>query len=237
MKNVDELINNYREALIARGIPECKWLNQTLAQHRAAMLEQEGYILDAASGNATKSTNSEKAYQYPADFNAFYNELEDDFRQHSLDVTNPNYTTAPQWQNNCQRCVPTLEMIRRGNDVTARPSTYGSDHLSYHPFDVWENANVIQCKNSGIEDIKQTMNSWGDGARAQVVVYWNSPHGGGHTFIAEQRDGKTIFSDPQTGRMDVSKYFSRVVPNTTKFCRIDNLNFSKHIDVCYQEVQ
>ncbi len=223
--------------MVRRGVPECNWLTETLAKHRAAMLEQEGYVLDVARGNAAQSTNSQNAYQSPADFNAFYEQLADDYRQHSLDVTNPNYSTAPQWQNNCQRCVPTLEMIRRGNEVTARPSTYGSDHLAYHPFDVWENPNVIQCKDSGIEDIKQNMKLWGDGARAQVVVYWNSPHGGGHTFIAEQKNGETIFSDPQTGKMDVFRYFSRVVPNRTQFCRIDNLKFTKHIEVCYQEVQ
>ena len=237
MKDVDEQIANYKAELLNMGVPEGKWLDHELAKHRAAMLEQEGYELDVASGKGDVSTNSKNAYQYPSDYTAFYNQLADSFRQYSLDVTNPNYSTAPQWRNNCQRCVPALEMIRRGNNVTARPSTYGSDYLSYHPFDVWENADVLQCTNSGIEDISQAMAAWGEGARAQVVVYWNSPHGGGHTFIAEQRNGETIFSDPQTGEMDVTKYFARVVPNKTQFCRIDNLNFSKHIEVCYEEVQ
>ena len=87
-----------------------------------------------------------------------------------------------------------------------------------------------------MEQIDSSLASWGDGARAQVVVYWDGPHGGGHTFIAERRNGETIISDPQTGRMDVSNYFNRVIPNTTQYCRIDNQEFSSYIDECYQEV-
>lgn len=237
VESINEQIENYREALHARGVPDCKWLNDTLARHRAAMLEQQRYELGVASGHANDSAHSAESYHYPENYTVFYNQLADEFRQYSLNETNPHYNDAPQWRNNCQRCVPTLEMRRRGSEVTARPSTYGSEHLSYHPFDVWQNASVIYTRGSGLEQIQNIMSFWGDGARAQVVVYWDSPHGGGHTFIAEQRNGETVFSDPQTGRMDVSAYFNRVRPNTTQFCRIDNLQFSNYIEECYQEVQ
>ena len=237
VKCIDAEIENYKQALLDRGVPNCKWLSDTLARHRAAMLEQEGYNLDAASGNGQMSTNSPTAYAYPSDYTSFFDGLADEFRQHSLNQTNPNYNLAPQWRNNCQRCVPTLEMRRRGSEVTARPSTYGSEHLSYRPFDVWQNANVLNCRGNGLSDIQHSMLEWGDGARAQVVVYWDSPHGGGHTFIAEQRNGETIFSDPQTGNINVENYFNRVVLDRTQFCRIDNLEFSNYIEECYQEVQ
>jgi len=236
VRNIDEQIEIYREELHNRGVPDCRWLNDTLARHRAAMLEQYGYDLDVASGHGADSVHNGEAYPNIGDYPSFYNNLAEDFRQHSLTETNPHYNEAPHWRNNCQRCVPTLEMRRRGSEVTARPSTYGSEHLSYRPFDVWQNANVIHCEGNGMSDIQAAMNSWGDGARAQVVVYWDSPHGGGHTFIAEQRNGETIFSDPQTGRIDVSNYFNRVLENRTQFCRIDNLEFSEYIDECYQEV-
>lgn len=236
VKNIDELINNYRVELHNRGVPECRWLNDTLNMHRAAMLEQYGYDLDVASGHGSDSVHNSEAYPVISNYHLFYDNLADQFRQYSLSETNPHYSEAPQWRNNCQRCVPTLEMRRRGFEVTARPSTYGSEHLSYSPFDVWQNANIIQCEGNGMSDIQNAMNSWGDGARAQIVVYWDSPHGGGHTFIAEQRNGETIFSDPQTGRIDVSNYFNRVLENRTQFCRIDNLEFSNYIEECYQEV-
>lgn len=236
IESINEQINNYREALLARGVPECKWLNDTLAKHKAAMLAQQSHDLDIARGQAQSSTHDSESYHYPENYTAFYDQLADEFRQYSLTETNPHYNDAPQWRNNCQRCVPTLEMRRRGSEVTARPSTYGSEHLSYHPFDVWQNASIMHTQGSGLEQIQNTMSSWGDGSRAQVVVYWDSPHGGGHTFIAEQRNGETIFSDPQTGRVGVSSYFNRVRPNTTQFCRIDNLQFSNYIEECYQEV-
>ena len=237
IENINTEIETYKQALIDRGIPECEWLKNTLAKLRVAMLEQEGYNLDVASGRKQTSTNSPMAYTYPTDHRVFYNELVDEFRLYSLEHTNPNYNVAPQWQNNCQRCVPTFEMRYRGLEVTTRPSTYGSEHLLYHPFDVWQNAEIITCQGDGKVDVQRYMEEWGDGARAQVVVYWDGPHGGGHTFIAEQRNGETIFFDPQKGNMDVKNYFNRVVLNRTQFCRIDNLEFSKYIKECYQEVQ
>ena len=236
LEHTDALIENYREGLMSRGVPDCQWLRSTLAQHRAAILEQEGYQLDAARGHSDTSLNNPNAYTHPGDYSAFFDSLANEFREHCLTQTNPNYNLSPEWNDNCQRCVPALEVNRRGNNVTARPSTYGSDHLAYHPYDVWENPEVISTTGSGIEDIQSTLSQWGDGARAQVVVYWAGPFGGGHTFIAEQINGETVFSDPQTGNTNVTSYFNRVIDNSTTFCRIDNLGFSDYINDCYMEV-
>ncbi|MCD8025385.1 MAG: hypothetical protein LUF33_00180 [Clostridiales bacterium] len=39
-----------------------------------------------------------------------------------LHLTNPNYSTNKyEWTHNCQRCVSTYEMRRRGYNVTAKP--------------------------------------------------------------------------------------------------------------------
>ena len=43
VQSINEQIANYREALNQRGVPNCKWLDCTLATHKAAMLEQEVY--------------------------------------------------------------------------------------------------------------------------------------------------------------------------------------------------
>ena len=48
VESIDEQIENYKEALMNRGVPECSWLKKTLAKHRAKMLEQEGSMLRAA---------------------------------------------------------------------------------------------------------------------------------------------------------------------------------------------
>lgn len=80
-------------------------------------------------------------------------------------------------------------------------------------------------------DIKTAMKDWGDGARAQVTVQWANGDSG-HTFIAEQRSGRTYFIDPQNGNADVSNYFAKVERGSTQFCRIDNLRVSKYINDC-----
>lgn len=236
LNNIDTQISNYKEALLKRGVPDCKWLDDESAVHRARMIEQAGYELDVASGHSNDTVNDGQAYQYPVDYVRFYDDLTAKFTKYCLSGTNPNFDVSPEWKDNCQRCVPTCEARRRGKDVTTRPSTYGSSHLAYHPFDAWNNAQVIYCQDSGQKEIEASMKSWGDGIRVQVVVYWDNPLGGGHTFLAEQINGHTVFSDPQTGRTDVSDYFSRVIPGTTRFCRIDNLEFSPyHVD-CWEEV-
>lgn len=237
INSINEQIANYKEALLARGIPECAWLNQTLAKHRAAMLEQQGFDLDIASGHASDTTNNGNAYHYPGDYAAFYDQLAAEFHQYCLNGTNPRYHDAPEWRDNCQRCVPACELRRRGNEITARPSTYGSSHLARHPFDVWEGAEIQTSTGNGMRTIQNSMTAWGEGSRAQVVVYWDSPLGGGHTFMAEQQNGTTVFFDPQTGNSDCSSYFDRVLDGRTQFSRIDNLQFSPFIDDCYMEVR
>ncbi len=160
--------------------------------------------------------------------------FEDELEQ-SLKDCNPNYKNGIEWKTNCQRCVPTFELRRRGYDVTALPRIAEEDILAYEPFSVWENPDIIVCQDNGKADIENQMAKWGDGARAQITVKWKNTNSG-HTFMAEQVDGKTIFYDPQTGKMDVSKYFNNVEMDSVEFCRIDNLNVTNRIKSCYREV-
>ena len=155
----------------------------------------------------------------------------------NLEAVNPEFDESrPETFNNCQRCVPTYEMRKRGYDVTAELYDDYDDYLSYHPYDVWENPEVLDTTGTGKENIEQAMREWGDGSRAQVVVTWDGIDEG-HTFIAEQRGGKTVFIDPQTGDSDYSKCFEDVALGETTFCRIDNLQPSSHILDCCKEVK
>lgn len=154
----------------------------------------------------------------------------------NLDQVNPNFELGDEWQYNCQRCVPTYEMRARGYDVTAKPRDFSNNYLSYHPFKAWKDADVSICGGDPMKEIQARMAQWGNGARAQIVVEWKGTSSG-HTFIAEQRDGVTCFVDPQTGETDVSWYFDRVEPGSVRFCRTDQLQPSKHILDCCQEVQ
>ena len=122
-------------------------------------------------------------------------------------------------------------MRSRGYAVTAFPCVDDNDYLSYHPYDVWESPDVINASGNGLKDIQNSMSNWGDGSRAQVCLQWDTGDGG-HTFMAEQRNGKTYFVDPQTGDTDVSWYFDEARPGSVSFCRTDQLMPSSHILNC-----
>lgn len=150
---------------------------------------------------------------------------------YDLKKTNPKYRQNSKWSINCQRCVPTYEMRRRGYDVTAKPCRK-SDKISRDPFSVWKTPNIVQCK--GILAVEDQMKEWGDGARAQVVVAWENTMDG-HTFIAEQCNGQTFFREPQIPDMaeeNVNYYFDMADPERTWICRIDNLEVSERISDC-----
>ena len=72
--------HKYRVGFCTLG---CK-LNFSESSTIARAFEQEGYTLDVAGGNASESVNSPNAYQYPTDYDSFYDQLAEDFRQHSL---------------------------------------------------------------------------------------------------------------------------------------------------------
>lgn len=167
------------------------------------------------------------------DFNKF-SDLDSKYLEklnYDLKECNPNYNLARQWKVNCQRCVPTFEMRRRGYDVTTLPRGKGWDTLSYNPFQVWKNPEVIRTSGNGMREIETQMSKWGEGSRAEIVVMWKGAPSG-HAFFAERVNGKTRFYDPQNGSADVSKYFERVEPGSVRFCRIDNLEPNEKINDC-----
>lgn len=82
VENIDVTIDNYKEALMERGVPEGEWLNNTLLRHRAAMLEQCGHELDVASGHSQDGINDANAYSWPGDYGAFYDQLAEEYRQY-----------------------------------------------------------------------------------------------------------------------------------------------------------
>ena len=139
------------------------------------------------------------------------------------------------WSGNCTHCVPAYELRKRGYDVSALPYTDDPNGLSYDPFDAWKDPIIHKTPGSGREAIERAMASYGDGSRVEIDVGWATSDGSGfdgHVFVAEQRDGKTYFIDPQNGDADVSWYFDHVQPGATRFARIDNLTPSDRIAEC-----
>ena len=169
---------------------------------------------------------------------------------HSLEQdvksVNPKYDAKnPLFSRNCQRCVCAYEAKRRGFDVVVKPVVKnGADNLATIDLtkgfpSVFKNSNIININgafgNSVKNNIEKQMQQFGDGSRAIVAVHWKT-NNGGHVFMAEQVNGKTLFVDPQSGDTDVSRYFKLIKTNPFKPCgylmRTDNLEFTKKIKDC-----
>lgn len=75
------------------------------------------------------------------------------------------------------------------------------------------------------------MKEYGESSRATIVVVWKDERGG-HAFVVEQQNGKTVFIDPQCNKVNVEEYFTRA-KREMYLVRTDNLKFSEKInDVC-----
>lgn len=120
-------------------------------------------------------------------------------RTDPVNDTNPNYgknTYPEQWDWNCQRCVPAAALVKMGWLVEAKPCLGTNDPWKYE----WDNV-FVGMQNSYTRwntrtELENLMRSWGDGAIAEVYVEWKG--GNAHVFMAEQIDGKTVFTCPQT---------------------------------------
>lgn len=258
LRDIDERLENHKEALLRRGVPNGEWLRKTLAMEKALMIQQLANDIEVARGQAQAQdiynlleSGEDGSYSFYDDMAQSYfderskkgpcidwkTQPESNKANIALNLikTNPNYAPETEWSINCQRCVPTYEMRRRGYDVTAFPKLDSNDYLCRHPFDVWKNPDINRTSGTGMESITEKMSEWGDGARAQIVVIWRGVPLG-HTFIAENVGGEVRFIDPQTGDEDVSRYFNRVADNQTLFCRIDDLTPSNYILQCSREV-
>lgn len=162
-------------------------------------------------------------------------------RHSDLRATNPNFSSGERrWQENCQRCVPTYEMRRRGYDVVAKPSLAAGgqvDEVRKKWKDIFQDAKWVKCNGTGKAKIERLMKQWGDGARAEVYVKWKprwkgDMHSGAHVFIAENVNGRVEYRCPQSNTYDYSHAFKQVIRDKTMVARIDNLEVTNLIKGC-----
>ena len=160
--------------------------------------------------------------------------------------TNPDYSKSFAYKINCQRCALAYALRRQGYDVVALPGK-AYDPLangaskSGNFFHAMANPkggtfkNLVRFTTAGdhVSDIKNEMSKWGDGAIA--LISFARPGGAGHVFIAEQNHGKTIFVDPQPGKLpnpSSSNYLGGAAPGTIRLFRLDNLEPTDLIAKC-----
>ena len=157
-----------------------------------------------------------------------------------LKKVNPNYSSREhQWTHNCQRCVATYEMRRRGFNVTAKPILVHEsfDTIAKNWSKVWTNDPPLLCRTgNGKVQIEAQMKRWGDGARAIVCVKWKG-YDLAHVFVAENRNGTIVYIDPQNGNENCSNYFSRAKEGCTQVLRVDKCTPTDLILECCQNVR
>lgn len=159
--------------------------------------------------------------------------------QLALSGTNPNYDKAREYQINCQRCVPTYEMRRRGYDVEALGNLRGSVKLgnlekmkelwSLEDKDILRNyieikrGENITIKDADFGNVLDFIEDSDIGSRFQISWWW-SKNRTGHTVVAENTRKGAMFIDPQIGKTFTTEQFWRLDKNKRKMFlfRIDN---------------
>lgn len=184
------------------------------------------------------ASHKRKNYTIPkgVDLSSWKKKLVETKAEHDVVLANVNYDKGIEYKTNCQKCVPAFEMRRRGYDVTAKPLLSQNDAINADNWEkIFENAKWVSCKKgNGLSEIELAMQKHGDGARAEIYIEWENVNEA-HVFVAEYNNGKTVFLDPQDGNMDARWYFEHAANGKTKFCRIDNLEFSDLIKECCEE--
>lgn len=160
----------------------------------------------------------------------------------AVKFTNPKYEVSREYKVNCSNCVVTNEARARGYDVTAgtanaqiRRFRYslktkkmftgeGSwtdcfNGITYENAGATRTSNVEKSISNKLQDI--------DYARAAVFVEWKN--GGGHYFSLEKKDGKVVYSDPQSGEVGTEYYFENCRPSSVALFRLDNLEFTDYV--------
>ena len=168
----------------------------------------------------------------------------------ALSGTNPNYIKGVrnEYSTNCQRCVPTYEMRRRGYNVEALPNSgdglgrlsmivkmWGlnkNDKYYISPKLLAGGANKKVDYNQEYADWFKFIGDIPNGARAQVGWMWKGSRAG-HTIMAEKKAGKLVFIDPQTQSIKNRDEFVSDVKARPRYAfwafRVDNRELDKEM--------
>lgn len=174
-------------------------------------------------------------------------------RADDLMACNPNFSSDKDgiWENNCQRCVLTYALRRRGIDVTAKPALLENDPMAGSPLQAgskhqcWilalRHPRIISCEVQGDymngqktrANIMATLQKMPEGAICTIRVIYEDF---GHMFIAERINGQTVFFDPQQygtpTQLNAESNLQNIRPDGAFICRLDNLDITPKMKEC-----
>ena len=143
-------------------------------------------------------------------------------KQAEIDAAQRKYKRLlREYGSNCQRSVIAYELRRRGYDVTALPRLKDDDAVA----DLWryvfgtdfEQVNGADEKIA-LSALEEKIASYGDGSRSIIVVKWKDDCQ--HAFIAERQNGKIVYVDPQSGKVDYASWKRKFDPSAVLVSRI-----------------
>lgn len=159
----------------------------------------------------------------------------------ALRGTNPKFThnlprylagTKEDYTNNCTNCVVAYSQRCKGYDVTAR--SVGENKKLQNGnmiFSAWKDREPTKAKGTGFEEISEYLSTCENGALVAITVdmpktIFNKSQG--HAFVAENKRGKVLFLDPQSGKIynNPKKIFETVALDGTMYMRVDDLELS-----------
>lgn len=164
-------------------------------------------------------------------FDALNRKISSSSISQDLKAVNPNFEENTPYGKNCQRCVPTFVLRRRGYNVTALPDGGDpqiDDYLKNHPEAVWKRkgspiipTGTRGSKYFGKPEIERFMKELPEGAMCEIRFTWSNKDSG-HVFIALKTKGKIKYIDPQNGLEDAAGYFKKMEVDSTSYWRIDD---------------
>lgn len=178
--------------------------------------------------------------------------------EQALKNINSNYHNANAeqegWWDNCQSCAISFEAMQRGYNVEALPHKSndkyfyadGKEHFWHDVFN--KKAEVMYAGTSvktmgafwGIKghtvpvntagQIEKQMKSWGDGARATLVVAWKGRNSSSHILNVVNKGGKILAVDAQDGTTpSLKSLMSHTQRNWNALTRVDNIGFNSDV--------
>ena len=142
--------------------------------------------------------------------------------------TNQDYSTGEwKYKNNCQRCVQTYELRRRGYNVEAQPKKRRNDTINwgseiFNGFGV-SKIEAVKAYTMGQTEssVKSELANAPDGARYSIYIRWKGSRSA-HVFIAEKTNGVVQYLDPQNNKPDATDYFADGMQGQFGYFRMDD---------------
>jgi len=154
---------------------------------------------------------------------------------------NPKFQRGTPYSANCQRCVQAYEFRRRGYDVVAKPAenniiSWGSE--CFMQPNAYQYSYQAYSLGNSESTIKKVLSQAPDGSRFSIYIKWQRQYGGSaHVFIAEKTNGVIRYLDPQTGDLDVSRYFSMGSKGHFGYFRMDDKSITNDTKIIFETVE